>query len=1104
MSETDKMQQRDKKPATTVPKQSLATRKAAAQKQREEDELSVEDKELKTKLDLIVHALVGAAEDSDFNTKLLNDDAATKDRLMSLADEIRASTCGMTSVPKPLKFLRPHFAALNSLFRRSVSHSVDNRKVLADILSVLATTARAKPIPPANKESDTGTKNQENTGTGTQGTTGTATSQAPGSFDMTDDTDADSSGTGTCLYYRLQGGVTSLESWGGEFMRSLAGDIGVEWQKESAAAATARTGGGGAIEEMTGSVSVVGGTSTASSATPEDRMQELRDVVKEIVPFYMSRNSEIEAIDLLAEVDWLEFIVPYVQDSCVNRVVQYLTQLSIYAATCEDYESSLGVVYDILVGKKLFAEALRVALRFRTETKSQEVLRMCYESGNLLLLKQLGYICFRHRTQPNWREILKDEEESPLETELQQISGGQWLNAHFLQVAQDLDVVEPKLPEEIYKRHLEEKRRDASFLDSARQNLAASIVNGLVNAGYCDDKLMSADNSYWIHKNKEHGMISAAASLGLINLWNTSEGLMKMDKFQWAADTNVKAGAYLGFGVFNTTVRNEWDAAYVLLNEHLENMMDRSAAEIEAAVIGIGLANVGSQRADLLAAFTPIAIDMSKTLELASFAAISLGLVFAANSEESVAAEVAEVLIQSLIDRTTDVTDAEIERNEWLLCNFGLALGLVFLGQRSACETTLMALQAVPAKAISRYAQVTVEGFAYAASGEVLQIQKMLRVCVNMEEAHTGGDAEDADVKLAATVHDGTAQKLESGPPTPTGSTLESTAAPFNSGSRSAGATVPDSTDSVQANGLTRAGPQRASTGGSSDDTLKMDRCAAVLNIPLIAMAESTGSEMVLSLLDHMTTSGSQQQQLQLRQALPLALALHSISDPKQGVVDTLTKLSHDPDADVALHAIISLGFVGAGTNNSRIAGILRQLAAYYTKDSNAVFTVRLAQGLLYLGKGLLTLNPVHSDGLLINYSSLASLLVVLHICLNLQKTILAKHHYLLFHLTPAIFPRTLVTVDENLDPLPITVRVGQALDTVGHAGQPKTITGFQTHTTPVVLGAHERAQIVQEDEYEPLTSVLEGVVIVRKIVPGAAAGAGAGAAGGGAAGGGA
>eukprot|EP01071_Lankesteria_metandrocarpae_P008900 Lankesteria_metandrocarpae@DN5085_c2_g2_i1.p1 len=97
MSETDKMQQRDKKPATTVPKQSLATRKAAAQKQREEDELSVEDKELKTKLDLIVHALVGAAEDSDFNTKLLNDDAATKDRLMSLADEIRASTCGMTS-----------------------------------------------------------------------------------------------------------------------------------------------------------------------------------------------------------------------------------------------------------------------------------------------------------------------------------------------------------------------------------------------------------------------------------------------------------------------------------------------------------------------------------------------------------------------------------------------------------------------------------------------------------------------------------------------------------------------------------------------------------------------------------------------------------------------------------------------------------------------------------------------------------------------------------------------------------------------------------------------------------------------------------------------
>ena len=35
---------------------------------------------------------------------------------------------------------------------------------------------------------------------------------------------------------------------------------------------------------------------------------------------------------------------------------------------------------------------------------------------------------------------------------------------------------------------------------------------------------------------------------------------------------------------------------------------------------------------------------------------------------------------------------------------------------------------------------------------------------------------------------------------------------------------------------------------------------------------------------------------------------------------------------------------------------------------------------------------------------------------------------------------------------MPVSVRVGQAVDVVGQAGRPKTITGFATHTTPVLL----------------------------------------------------
>ena len=57
---------------------------------------------------------------------------------------------------------------------------------------------------------------------------------------------------------------------------------------------------------------------------------------------------------------------------------------------------------------------------------------------------------------------------------------------------------------------------------------------------------------------------------------------------------------------------------------------------------------------------------------------------------------------------------------------------------------------------------------------------------------------------------------------------------------------------------------------------------------------------------------------------------------------------------------------------------------------------------------------------------------------------ILDKFHFLLFHLTTAMNPRYLLTVDAELKPVKTNVRVGLAVETVGQAGRPKTITGFQ------------------------------------------------------------
>lgn len=50
-----------------------------------------------------------------------------------------------------------------------------------------------------------------------------------------------------------------------------------------------------------------------------------------------------------------------------------------------------------------------------------------------------------------------------------------------------------------------------------------------------------------------------------------------------------------------------------------------------------------------------------------------------------------------------------------------------------------------------------------------------------------------------------------------------------------------------------------------------------------------------------------------IRRAVPLALGLISVSNPKLNILETLSKFSHDSDSEVAHSAIFAMGLVGAG-----------------------------------------------------------------------------------------------------------------------------------------------------------------------------------------------
>ena len=164
---------------------------------------------------------------------------------------------------------------------------------------------------------------------------------------------------------------------------------------------------------------------------------------------------------------------------------------------------------------------------------------------------------------------------------------------------------------------------------------------------------------------------------------------------------------------------------------------------------------------------------------------------------------------------------------------------------------------------------------------------------------------------------------------------------------------------------------------------------------------------MALRLLNHILHFSKTEK----KKIVPLALAVLSLSNAKINVMDLLFKLAYDTDTEVSYRAIICLGLVGAGTNNSRLADILRKLASYYSRESDPLFLVRIAQGLLYMGKGMLSIQPYYSERFLLNKVGMAGLMIFLVSLTDISTTILGKYHYFTYFLSLAMYPKSLFVV---------------------------------------------------------------------------------------------
>eukprot|EP01091_Cochliopodium_minus_P015174 TRINITY_DN5319_c0_g1_i1.p1 TRINITY_DN5319_c0_g1~~TRINITY_DN5319_c0_g1_i1.p1 ORF type:complete len:870 (-),score=290.39 TRINITY_DN5319_c0_g1_i1:73-2682(-) len=841
-------------------------------------EMSEEDKLIKEGLDLAVERL----KDPKEGIRLMAIDHLKK--------EIKTSTSSMTSVPKPLKFLRPHYQTIKETF----DNSNGDRKNLADILSVLAMTM--------GKEDER-----------------------------------------ESLKYKLHGNREEIGEWGHEYVRNLTGEIGNEF-----------------------------------SSRQEQKLdvKELIELVEIIVPFYMKHNGEPDAVDLLLEIEMPRTIEKFCDKENYSRVCLYLISCSHYLSEPEDIDM-LRIAYDLYRKFGELTNAMRVAFKIGDNQLMENLFQ---ESSNDKLLQiQLSFILAREQ-----KFIYNDQDDEEQEN-LYKINGNGFASKYHHVLGDDLKLSEPKTFEDIYRTELLDSRHRPNN-DTSRGFLASTFVNGFINAAFGKDKLMTVEeedkNTKWVYKHKDEGQLCAVASLGLIHLWDNDTGCDALNPFSYTDNNFVKAGMLLGVGIVNNKIRDPYERAMGLLTE---NIGKENADIIRiASIYGLGIAYAGTGNKDVTDLLLPILEENDSNMSIISFAALSLGLINVASANNDI---VDALITNPFFERS----ETDLGSSVGLL--LALGLGLIFLGKGEETDIALETLSGIleEKKAVSPSIITTIEVCAYAGTGNVLKVQKMLSICTDHPEKE------------------------------------------------------------------------------------QKEQAIATLGVGLISMGEEIGSKMVLRSYDHLLQYGEPM----IRKACPLAIGLLSISTPDVSLMDTLSKLSHDHDANVACSAILGLGLLSAGTNNSRAGQLLRSLSEYYYKDQNQLFMVRISQALLHSGKGTLTLSPYHSQKLYLNKVSLAGILITLFSSLDLE-TNLFQRPYLLYSLVCALETRMLITIDENNNPVPVNVRVGKAVDTVGLAGKPKTITGFQTYSTPVLLGAEDRAEFVTE-EYIALSSVLEGVVVVKK-----------------------
>ncbi|KAI5181406.1 26S proteasome regulatory subunit N1 [Nematocida sp. AWRm80] len=368
-----------------------------------------------------------------------------------------------------------------------------------------------------------------------------------------------------CLRYRMLGGSTEMNKWGHEYVQKMATAIITEHTKEYKQENTI---------ELTGDIEVV-----------------INETVKWLFGFYL----EIDAVDMLLEVNQLHKILPYIDTDNTDRVSIYLTSIRLYLKGERKEE-----ITEILI--QLYKKANRT-IEYITELiqgKRLNEIKQILDEESPGVQMQIGYILFKHSV---WMECSN-----------------------------------PKVQDIINGKHMAEINRYVSEIleltHTEKSKGLGTLPEAFTKASFANEMLPEPEN-------KKTYKISSQAAKGLLYLWDQKAALNELEEHLFSEDGYLRASSILGLATSTCRLIDTNETVLAAAREALDT---HSTTQKLVLIQALALQYTATNRKDIFEILKPFLLD--EQTEVAMIAIYAAGSIFASSCNQEVFTEIMQVLIE--------------------------------------------------------------------------------------------------------------------------------------------------------------------------------------------------------------------------------------------------------------------------------------------------------------------------------------------------------------------------------------------------------------------------------------------------------------------------